>query len=63
MFLFRLIAIALVSYLGYHFFKGFFTGDSSRQDVKGRPDNKPLDFRNSDIEDAKYRDINDTDKP
>jgi len=60
--LFRLIAVALIAYLGYHFFKGLFPGGSSRQDVKGRPENTSLDLSNSDVEDAKYREVKDKDE-
>ena len=55
----RLLMIALVSYLGYRFFKGFWSGGPSKQEVKGKQKNRPLDLHDSDVEDAHFRDIED----
>ncbi len=59
--MFRLLFIAILIYLGYKLVQNIFTPDSpGNSRVKGEPrDSKPLDLSDRDIEDAKYRDIND----
>ncbi len=50
--------MGLLGYLGYHFFKGFFSESSSKEPpVKGKPSQAPLDLGKEDVEDAKFKDI------
>ena len=55
--MFRFIFVALVAYLGYRFIKNIIPKDSSKQNVKGKQKSQPLDLRKSDVEDAKFKDI------
>lgn len=53
----RFLFVALVVYLGYRFLKGLFSKQNTGANVSGQQKNKPLDLRDSDVEDAKFRDI------
>lgn len=55
----RFLLTILVLYLGYRFFKSFWKKESSKEEVKGRNKNQPLDLRNNDVDDARYEDIED----
>lgn len=55
----RWFLFALVVYLGYRLFKGLNSQGVSKEDVKGKQKNKPLDLHNSDVEDAHFEDIKD----
>ncbi|MDZ7295523.1 MAG: hypothetical protein ONB14_08905 [candidate division KSB1 bacterium] len=60
--LFRVLLLALLAYLALRVWRllaGFFT--SQRPPVKGagRQPNPPLDLEGKDVEEAKYREVND----
>ncbi|MBN1893345.1 hypothetical protein JW906_02575 [bacterium] len=54
--MFRLFLAGLLSYLGYHIYKGYKSGEGSR-DVKGKPKKEPMDLSGCDVGEAKYKDI------
>ncbi len=54
---FRLILTGAVIYFGYQFVKGLLPSSEKKQEVKGEPQNKPLDLRDADVADAHYEDI------
>ena len=53
----RLLLTVLVVYLGYHIFKGFFSSEPPKTEVKGSNKSRPIDLRQEDVEDAKFKDI------
>lgn len=53
----RLLLYIIIGYFGYHFFKGLFSSGSSDVSVKGESKKPPLDLKEEDIEDAKYKDV------
>jgi hypothetical protein len=46
----------LIAYFGYHFLKGFFSWQS-KSPVKGKSGSPPLDLKDENVEDAKFKDI------
>jgi len=56
----RFLFAALVVYLGYRFLKALFSNQSPKTNVRGQQKNRPLDLRDSDVEDAKFRDVDET---
>jgi len=61
MILFRLILIIIAVYLGFKIIENIFKSDAKgKSQVKGQAKNsKSLNLSDKDIEDAKYKDIND----
>ena len=57
--MFRFLLTILALYLGYRFFKSFWKKESSKEEVKGRNKNQPLDLRDNDVDEARYEDIED----
>lgn len=56
--LIRLIIWGLILYLAYKLVTSILSlSDNSKNKVKGRQKNKPLDLSNHDVEDADYEDI------
>ena len=53
----KFLITLFVVYFGYHIFKGFFSKDPSKTKVKGSNRNRPIDLRQEDVEDAKFKDI------
>jgi len=49
--------MALIAFIGYHFFKGFGVVKKVNKEVRGKQKNKPLDLRDSEVEDAHFEDI------
>jgi|GEM_PF-3159568 hypothetical protein len=54
--MFRLLVAGLITYLGYHIYKGYKSEAGSRE-VKGKPRNEPMDLSSRDVGEAKYKDI------
>ena len=60
----RLILWLILIYLGYKVVKNWLGQPSSKkQEVKGKPKNKPLDLKDADVEDANFRELHDESKP
>ncbi len=57
--LFRLIFWLIIFYLVYRLIKNWLTQPPPKQQVKGRPKTRPLDLSDADIEDAKFREVED----
>ncbi len=55
---FRFILILIIVYFGYHFLKSMIKNEIRKSEIKGKQKNKPINFDNEDVEDAKYEDIN-----
>ncbi|MBN1779960.1 hypothetical protein JW948_02445 [bacterium] len=55
--LFRTLMLFLAGYFAFHFFKGLFSGESPGPAVRGRKKSQPMDLKREDVEDAKFRDI------
>ncbi len=55
----RMLFMAFVAFIGYHLLKGFGVFKKVNKEVRGKQKNKPLDFGDSDVEDAHFKDIND----
>jgi len=47
----------LLGYFGYQFLKGFFTKNDSDTIVEGQQKRHPLDLKDEDVEDAKFKDV------
>ena len=56
---FRFILTALIIYVVYKFFKSLSKKESPNEEVRGRNRNQPLDLRDSDVDDARFEDIED----
>ena len=56
---FRFILTALIVYVVYRFFKSLTKKESPKEEVRGRNRNQPLDLRDSDVDDARFEDIDD----
>ena len=54
---FRLVLLSFAGYLAYKYFKGFFTQEGKKEEVKGQPKSKPIDLKNEDVQDAEYEEI------
>ena len=54
----RLLLTALIVYLGYRFIKSIWPSSSPKEEVKGRNKNQPLDLRDSDVDEARFEDMN-----
>ena len=46
----------LIAYLGYHFLKGLLSWQT-KSPVKGKSSKPPLDLKDENVEDAKFKDI------
>ena len=57
---FRLIITSFLVYLGYRLFKGLRTSEPDKSSVRGKPKKEPLDLQNSDVEDAQFKEIDDS---
>jgi len=55
----RFLFLLLLFYFGYRFYKKYLSAPSPKEKVKGRNRKKPLDLRDSEVEDAHFEDVND----
>ena len=53
-----LLFMGILAYLGIKILSGFFT-TNSRTEVKGKPENKPIDLSKEDIEDVDFEETKD----
>jgi hypothetical protein len=53
----KIIITVFIIYFGYYIFKGFFSKEPPKTEVKGRNKNQPMDLRQEDVEDAKFEEI------
>ena len=60
--LMRLLFYSFIIYLCYQFFKRFFGKKESRTEVGGQRKSKPLDLKNTDVEDAHFEEIDEDKK-
>jgi hypothetical protein len=58
----RFVLFLFLFYFGYRFVKNLFGPTSSREEIHGQNRNQPLDLRDSDVEDARFEDVNDDKK-
>ncbi|MBN2102781.1 hypothetical protein JW835_01930 [bacterium] len=47
----------LLGYFAYHFLQGLFKKDQSDTIVEGKQKSPPLDLKEEDVEDAKFKDV------
>ena len=57
--MFRLLLVAFIVYFGYRFYKSLGKKEPPKEEVRGRNKSQPLDLRDSDVDDARFEDIND----
>ncbi len=60
--LFRLLFWGILGYLGYKLVKNWIQPSKKDTEVHGKPESKPLDIDESQIEDADFREVDDDDK-
>lgn len=60
--LIKLIFYSIIIYLCYQFFKGLFGKKESKTEVGGKRKSKPLDLKDTDVEDAHFEEIEDDKK-
>jgi len=53
----NIILFGIVIYLGYKLYKGFVKKEDKSTPVRGKQKNRPLDLKDSDVEDAHFEDI------
>lgn len=60
---FRFIFVSIIGYIIYRFLKSLFPKEMDKSSVHGKQKTMPLDFKNEDVEDAKFEEINDDKQP
>jgi len=54
---FRILLMFLLGYFGYHLYQGLVHRDDSDTVVKGKQKKRPLDLKQEDVEEAKFKDV------